>query len=141
MGFVTVAVSAGHRCSSGFQQRRLHRHRPEPEREVLQGCIHWLKWLKDSSSSTRWRRTSQTSTAISLQTFTSPTTSTADSSARQLQAGTFCPGNCGPCLLQGLKGCIVFTSSSAGFIPNPFAAMLRGCRGDTHSCDFDCHVR
>eukprot|EP00435_Cladocopium_sp_Y103_P045494 s1365_g13.t1 len=27
---------------------------------------------------------------------------------------------------KGLKGCIVFTSSSAGFIPNPFAAMY-GC--------------
>jgi hypothetical protein len=39
---------------------------------------------------------------------------------------------------QGLKGCIVFTSSSAGFIPNPFAAMClwltgRGENGETNS--------
>lgn len=27
---------------------------------------------------------------------------------------------------KGLKGCIVYTSSSAGFIPNPFAAMPHG---------------
>ena len=36
---------------------------------------------------------------------------------------------------QGLKGCIVFTSSSAGFIPNPFAAMClwrgRGWNSET----------
>merc|ERR1719517_132852 len=32
----------------------------------------------------------------------------------------------GKLIAKGLKGCIVFTSSSAGFIPNPFAAMY-GC--------------
>lgn len=32
----------------------------------------------------------------------------------------------GKMIEKGLKGCVVFTSSSAGFIPNPFAAMY-GC--------------
>jgi len=38
----------------------------------------------------------------------------------------------GKLLAKGQKGCVVYTSSSAGFIPNPFAVGGRDRRGVLH---------